>query len=100
MTAGNRKRDRAHYLGRLRRRNPELADKVDAGELSCYAACRAAGIISPKPRPGRVIVSGDIDSTAKRIIDRLGADYAARLADELQQTVNLAQRLIDSQQAK
>ena len=44
---GNVNNGRAYYLARLRRVRPDLAARVDAGELSAYRAAVEAGLRSP-----------------------------------------------------
>jgi hypothetical protein len=45
-----RKADRNYWLNRLSRERPDIAAKVIAGEISCYAGCLDAGI---RKRPAK-----------------------------------------------
>lgn len=84
-----KRRDSSHYLAILRRRFPSIAARVESGEISVYQGTVEAGIRRPASRK---ITLSDEQSTAVRIAEKLGPEYAAKLADELRQTVALAHR--------
>jgi len=80
--------DTTYTLRRLARDQPELLDKIEAGELSVNAAAIAAGI-RKKPTPEEVCVKafGKVENrlkTLKRIVDLLAPHERAVVRDWLE----------------
>lgn len=66
-TLNGRKNTRAHWLGRLRRDRPDLAAKVDAGELSAKAAAIECGF-----KKRTIEVPADPDAAVAALIRKFG----------------------------
>jgi len=79
----NERGNNADYLAsRLKRDAPAFAEALARGEYpSVRAACIAAGIVVPQPP--QIAMRRSAGRTAQAIVDRMGEDYARRLALEL-----------------
>ena len=79
-TISDRQRDATYILARLRRDEPEMAEKVMAGELSANAAAVQAGIRKRYVR----IPAGDVEAAARKLREEFDLD---RLIDALRRAV-------------